>query len=176
MDDIRTLRKRLLAVLIALIVIDVSALVVLVSPAGHSRQQEIRDLEAQLKIKTRQVEPLRGLDKKVVVAKEEIADFYKNRLPSEYSAIDEELGQLAAQSGTKIAQAKYHNEDITGGGLRPVTVDALLSGDYLHVMKFINALERDRLFFIVDQVVLGDAQGGTVKLQLRMQTYMRVGT
>ena len=175
MDDLRLLRKRLMIVLIALIAIDLASLAVLVSPAGHSREQEIRDLEAQLKIKTRQVEPLRGLDQKVVVAKDEIADFYTNRLPVAYSAIDDELGKLAIQNGTKIAQAKYHNEDVVGGGLRPVTIDALLSGDYLHVMRFINALERDRQFFIVDGVVLGDAQGGTVKLQLKMQTYMRTG-
>jgi hypothetical protein len=42
-------------------------------------------------------------------------------------------------------------------------------------MRFINALERDKTFFIVNSVVLGDAQGGSVKLQLKLETYLRNG-
>ena len=44
-----------------------------------------------------------------------------------------------------------------------------------HVVRFINALERDKLLFIVNSIQLGDAQGGTVKLQLKMQTYLKAG-
>ena len=45
----------------------------------------------------------------------------------------------------------------------------------MHVVRFINALERDKLLFIVNSIQLGDAQGGTVKLQLKMQTYLKGG-
>jgi hypothetical protein len=121
------------------------------------------------------VQPLRGLDKKVVVAKQEIADFYRDRLPSDYSAIAEEMGKLASENSTTIAQGKWHLEDPEGGGLRPITIDYLLSGDYLHIIKFINALERDKMLFIVNDIALGDARGGIVKLQLKMQTYLRTG-
>ena len=40
-------------------------------------------------------------------------------------------------------------------------------------MRFINALERNKLFFIVDSVVLGGEQGGSVKLEVRLETYSR---
>jgi len=118
---------------------------------------------------------LRGLDKKVVVAKDQIADFYRDRLPSTYSSIDAEMGKLADETGTNMAQVKFHLDDEQGGGLRPITIDSLLSGDYLHIVKFINALERDKMLFIVNSIALGDAKGGVVKLQLRMQTYMKSG-
>jgi type IV pilus assembly protein PilO len=175
MADLGQTRRQLTGALVALACIDAAALVVLLSPAGRSRADEIRNLEAQLRTKTRQVQPLRGLDKKVVEAKQQIAEFYRDRLPAEYSQIDEELGKLATENGTKLTQAKYHKEELESGGLRPVTIEAALSGDYLHVVKFINALERDKLLFMVNSIALGDSQAGTVKLQLKLQTYLKSG-
>jgi hypothetical protein len=40
-------------------------------------------------------------------------------------------------------------------------------------MRFINSLERNKLFFIVDSVVLGGDQGGAVKLGVRLETYRK---
>ncbi|HLK34449.1 MAG TPA: hypothetical protein VKT29_15245 [Terriglobales bacterium] len=175
MADVRQLRKRLTVVLAALLCVDLACAVVLLSPLGRSRQDEIQSLQLRLRLKTQQVQPLRGLDKKVLVAKQQIADFYRDRLPSDYSGIAEEMGKLASENGTDIAQVKYHLEDPEGGGLRPITIDSLLSGDYLHIVKFVNALERDKMLFIVNSIVLGDAKGGSVKLQLKMQTYIKSG-
>ncbi len=175
MVDVRQLRKRLTVALVTLLGVDLLCAIVLLSPLGHSRQADIQVLQDQLRLKTQQVRPLRGLDQKVVVAKQQIADFYRDRLPSDYSAILEEMGKVADANGTNIAQVKYHLEDEEGGGLRPITIDSLLSGDYLHVVKFINALERDKMLFIVNSIAVGDAKGGTVKLQLKMQTYMKSG-
>ena len=58
-------------------------------------------------------------------------------------------------------------------GLRPVEIDADFSGGYLQLVRFINGLERDPLFFIVDSVQLGGEQGGVVKLQLKLETYQK---
>lgn len=175
MADLRQMRKRLTVVLAVLLCLDLACAVILLSPLGRSRQEEIQSLQTQLRLKTAQVQPLRGLDKKVVVAKLQIAEFYRDRLPSTYSSIDAEMGKLADQNGTNMTQVRFHLEDEEGGGLRPITIDSLLSGDYLHIVKFINALERDKMLFIVNSIVLGDAKGGTVKLQLKMQTYMKSG-
>lgn len=175
MADVRQLRKRLTVVLAVLLCVDLACAIVLLSPLGRSRQEQIQTLQIQLRIKTQQVQPLRGLDKKVLVAKQEIADFYADRLPADYSSIDAEMGKVADENGTNIAQVKFHPEDDLGGGLRPISIDSLLSGDYRHVVKFINALERDKMLFIVSSINLGDAKGGIVKLQLRMQTYMKSG-
>src|SRR5581483_305196 len=83
------------------------------------------------------------------------------------------VGKMAAQSNIKIVQAKYSPQDVEASGLRPVLIEAGLSGDYVHIVKFINSLERDKTLFIVNSVALGDAQGGTVKLQLKMETYLK---
>ncbi len=39
-------------------------------------------------------------------------------------------------------------------------IQADFSGDYLQLVRFINSLERDPLFFIIDSVELGGEQGG----------------
>jgi hypothetical protein len=175
MQDVRQLRKKLTVILAVMLCLDLVCAAILLSPLGRSRQSEIQALQGQLRLKAAQVQPLRGLDKKVVVAKQEIADFYRDRLPSTYSSIDAEMGKLADQNGTNMTAVKFHLEDEQGGGLRPITIESLLSGDYLHIVKFVNALERDKMLFIVNSIVLGDAKGGTVKLQLKMQTYMKSG-
>jgi type IV pilus assembly protein PilO len=52
-------------------------------------------------------------------------------------------------------------------------IDADVSGDYVQLVRFINALERNRLFFIVDGLELGNEQNGVVKLQIKAETYLR---
>jgi type IV pilus assembly protein PilO len=85
------------------------------------------------------------------------------------------LGKVAAQSGVKIESIKYTMKDVEVGGLRHMEIEANLGGDYLQLVRFINALERDQLFFLVDNVGLGGAQGGMVKLQLKLETYLKTG-
>jgi type IV pilus assembly protein PilO len=58
-------------------------------------------------------------------------------------------------------------------GLRPLEIEADFSGDYLHLVRFINSLERDPLFFIIDSVELGGEQGGEVKLKMKLETYQK---
>jgi type IV pilus assembly protein PilO len=58
-------------------------------------------------------------------------------------------------------------------GLERIEIAANLSGDYLQLVRFINALERNKLFFLIQGVELGGEQNGIVGLQLRIETYMR---
>jgi Tfp pilus assembly protein PilO len=179
MADLRETRRKLKIAIITMAAIDVVAVIILLSPlvgSGESRKQELQQLQSELRQKTRQVEPLRGLDKKVVLASQEIDTFYRERLPDRESTISEELGKLASQSGVKIGQAKYDTKEAEEVGLTPFFIEATCQGDYLQLMRFINGLERDKTFFIVNSVVLGDAQGGSVKLQLKLETYLRSGS
>ena len=176
MPDLRQTRSKIQKVLIAMICLDVVCAGLLLSPlvgSTESRGAQLDQLWRELQQKTRQVEPLRGMDEKVALASKQIDDFYKQRLPAQDSAIFEEIGKVASQSGAKVLQAKSKVEEPEPIGLRPVTIEADLSGDYLQLVKFINALERDKMFFIVDSVTLGGEQSGPVKLQLRLLTYSR---
>jgi hypothetical protein len=174
--DIRKKAKIAIAVLLAL---DIAAVILLFSPligSERSRREQLDLLWQELQRKTHEAEPLRDVDKKIAVAGQQIDDFYKTRLPAQDSAIYEELGKVAKQSGVKIGQIRSKAKDTDPVGLRPVEIQADFSGDYLQLVRFINSLERDPLFFIVDSVELGGEQSGVVKLQLKLETYQKASS
>ena len=164
--------------MIAMVAVDVVAAGVLLSPwvgSSTSRRMQLAQLWKELQVKTKQVEPLRGLDKKIVLADSQIKEFYNTRLTSQDSAISEELGKVASQTGVKISGIKYKMNDPEPVGLRPLEIDADLLGGYLQLVRFINSLERDQLFFLIDDVSLGNEQMGQVKLQMKMRTFVKTG-
>jgi hypothetical protein len=53
-----------------------------------------------------------------------------------------------------------------------VRIDASVSGDYTAIMRFINSLERDKMFFVINRLTLTGQQGGLVNLRLLVTTYL----
>jgi type IV pilus assembly protein PilO len=152
----------------------VVALALLFSPLAGSVESRHEDLRRLwLDLKSRESAPWRGLDKKIPLAQKQIDDFYHDRLPAEDSAISISLGKVVATSGVRMSSVKYKQKDVDLQGLQLVEVEADLSGNYLQLVRFINELERNRLFFIVDELQLGSQQNGIVKLQIKLETYLR---
>jgi type IV pilus assembly protein PilO len=178
MPDLRQTRKKIKTALTVMLAVDVVAVVVFLSPlvgSTDSRRQELNQLWTELQLKTRQVEPLRNLPHKVVLASQQIDDFYKKRLPAQDSQIATEFGKLAAADGVTIEQAKYKAKEVGPGKLQPVEMEADLAGNYVALAKFINALERDQMFFIINSISLGGEQTGPVKLNMKLETYLKAG-
>jgi|SRR5689334_2311849 len=176
MAEYQDTRRKLQIGIGALVVLDVLLIGILLSPlvgSERSRKDQLDQLWRDLQVKTRQVEPLMNVDKKIILAKEQIDQFYKNRLPAQDSAISEELGKIAKQSGVTTGQIRYKWQDPEPVGLRPVEIEAEFSGDYLQLVRFINSVERNPLFFLIDSVQLGGEEGGKVKLQMHLETYLR---
>lgn len=174
MPDLKRTRNRLKIVVGVLVLVDAAAIALLVTPmAGmqNARQQQLQQLWQE--VKSRQSAPWRGLEKKLPLAKEQIDDFSHQRFPSAESEIDADLGRLAGQTGVRVSGMKWSLKDTSIEGIQRVELAANLSGDYLQLVRFINALERNKLFFLVDGVELGGEQGGIVGLQIKLETYMR---
>ena len=179
MPDFRQTRRKMKTALAILLGVDVVAVAVLFSPlvgSTASRRQELNQLWSELQYKTRQVEPLTNLPKKVEIAGGQITEFYKKRFPSQASQIATQFGKLAAANGVTIDQVRYKFEGIEIVYLHAVEMDADLSGNYVSLAKFINALERDDMFFIIDGIALAGEQKGPIKLQMKLGTYLKAGT
>jgi len=174
MPDLKKTQGKLVIAVAALALLDVVAMAMLLTPlAGSegSRQQEMNQL--WLSLKTREAAPWRGLDKKIPQAQKQIADFYHERFPDAYSAISTNLDKVGTESGVRISGEKFSQKDSGIDGLDRVEIAAEVSGDYLQLVRFVNALERNKIFFMVDELELGNEQSGTVKLQIKLETYLR---
>ena len=178
-SNVRTLRRRFLAVLAVLAVVDVAAVVLLVSPVGAAnpaRQAEFDAVRRLLQSKMHSVIPPDKVQQRVQEAEGQIDDFYSHRLPGRASEISTELGKVAASSGVRLSQARYEEVESELPGLQHLSIRASLGGGYSQQAKFINALERDPMFFIVRSISLVEQQGGGVRLQVTLETYLREGT
>lgn len=179
MPDLRQTRKKLRIALAVMAGVDLLAAAIYFSPlvgSAESRRQELLQLQADLTSKNKQVEPLENLPQKVVLASHQIGDFYKARFPSQNSEVPTEFGKLASANGVTIEQAKYLEKAEGPGHLRPVEIEADLGGSYTSLAKFINALERDQMFFIINSVTLGGEQQGPVKLNVKLEAYMKAAS
>ncbi|HYW41140.1 MAG TPA: hypothetical protein VE957_23755 [Terriglobales bacterium] len=178
MPDLGNSRRKLKIAIGAMLAADVVAMAVLFSPlvgSADSRQLQLHQLMLELRKKTRTVEPLRGMDKKIVLAKDQISGFYKDRFAAKDSDLTNELGKLAAENRVQIQQARYKEEDVETSGVIPVEIEGSFSGDYLNLVRFINTLERSKLFFSVDSVDLAGESTGPVRLQITLHSYLRSG-
>ena len=179
MPDLRRTRKKLKTALAVMAGVDLLAAAVYFSPlvgSADTRRQEMNTLQTELITKTREVAPLKDLPKKVVLAGHQITDFYKKRFPTTESQILTEFGKVASANGVKIEQGKNKLKDTEEGGLEPVEMEWNLAGSYSSLAHFINALERDEMFFIIDGVSLGGQPQGPVKLEMKVETYLKVGS
>lgn len=136
--------------------------------------------EQRIELKTAEMAaaPLRGLDAKLVDATAQADRFYRQRLPGSDSEVASELGVLTKNAGVRLGGAQYAHATVLAGSkgeLTELNIDARLSGDYRPLMKFINTLERDKMFFVINAVTLSGQQTGTVNLRLRLKTYLRDG-
>jgi Tfp pilus assembly protein PilO len=178
MPDLGSSRRKLKVAIGAMLVTDIIAVAVLFSPlvgSADSRRMQLNLLRAELTKKTREVQPLRGMPEKIVEAKDEISGFYKDRFAAKDSDLTNELGKLASQNGIRIQQAKYTKEEAENSGIVPVEIQGSFSGDYLQLVRFINTLERSKMFITVDGVDLAGEGTGSVRLEITMHSFLRSG-
>jgi len=154
------------------------AAVLLVVMSSQSKQQTalFQSLHSQVLNRRNAVVPPQTVSERVKEAREQIAHFYEDRFPDTQSAIFEQLGKVANENKVKLNQANYKTDESDMAGIQQVVIGAHLVGSYAQVMKFINSVERDKMFFVVDSVSLGDQTAGNVTLNIRLETYMRGGT
>ena len=178
MANLRAARRNLYAIAGILIVVDIIALVILLSPvgaAGADKQWEFDQLRHDVQAKTKTVVPPDQVQQRIDEARKQIVQFQKDRIPAEASAISIELGRLASEAGVKLSTVRYEEVDSDVPDLREYRITALISGDYLQEVKFINAVERSKQFYVIDNVNLAEQQQGAVRLQITLDTYMREG-
>ena len=190
--NVNTVRRLLIGVLVVLLVADVAAIAVLLSPAGRSRQareREYGEVRAQLIEKRKEAMPARDMDKKLEIARQEISAFYDQRLPAHYSEISQSLNKISEDTHVQVVSVKYDPKPAEIPGLILVQIGITVNGNYANQMEFMNALERSKLLYVVNGVGFGGVQTSTqggqhagsqvnrnpdaLNVQVTLGTYMR---
>jgi type IV pilus assembly protein PilO len=176
MTAVRNMRKWAQVSLIVLAVVCAASAAVLLTPIAGGRAAKLKEDEQVRELwqdERQKALPVHDIDQKIQEARSEITDFYGTRFPEHTSEVAIELGKQANDNDVKLSNVRYAAADETVEGLRELQLDASLSGDYVKVVKFINALERDKMFFLVGSIALGERGTGTITLQVHVETYLR---
>jgi type IV pilus assembly protein PilO len=164
---------------LGVLVLYLIAHLVFVEQALSSRNQDAVDQQRiNLKAAELAAKPLRGLDSKLVDSNKAADKFYGDRLPYAYSQVASELGALTKHAGVRLSRVQYSQDPVLSGSatLNEVHMDASIAGDYRPVVQFINATERDKMFFVINGINLTGQQTGQVNLRIRLTTYLREPT
>jgi type IV pilus assembly protein PilO len=140
-----------------------------------ANQDALNAQRNQLRAAEIAAKPLRGLDAKLIDSTREANLFYTQRLPYADSQLLAELGALTKKAGVHLSRVQYPQNPVLSGPdeLTEVHMDASISGDYRPVVQFINSVERDRMFFVINGINLTGQQTGQVNLRIRLTTYLR---
>jgi len=128
--------------------------------------------QLQLKALTLETSPLHGLDQRVELTRSQVQTFYSRRIPFNYSSIATRIGDLALKAPVRLTRVQY-SQGPPGADLTEISMDAGITGDYPQIMRFVNSLERDQTFFVIQAMSLNGQQGGLVNLRLRVSTWLR---
>ena len=176
MTRVQRMRRNFTVVLVVLAIINLGFLTYLLWP-GRSNQAKRRAdekaLQQELAEKRRHAKPLEGVEAKLTKSREDVKKMYRERVPSRFSDITDQLHKLAQENGVVAQRVQYDTEAAGLTGVERVEVNTNISGDYIRLAHFISALERDRFLFVVRQISLSEQQGGVVNLQLRFDTFIK---
>ena len=147
-------------------------LLLLSGNTGTAGDEAIVAAQARVAAAEISARPLRGVDTKLQSSDAEAARFYAERLPYAYSDVAAQLGALAKRDNVRLSRASYVGA-LPSDGATELRIDASATGEYRSLAQFINGLERDRSFFLIENLALSGAQNGLVNLQMRIGTYIR---
>jgi type IV pilus assembly protein PilO len=127
--------------------------------------------KSQLEALTQETLPLRGLDQRVATTRARIQAFYDERIPANYSLLATRIAELETRSGVRLSHLSY-TQGAPGTDLTEISMEASVSGEYPQMMRFVNGLERDQIFFVIRAMSLNGQQSGQANLRLRVSTWL----
>jgi Tfp pilus assembly protein PilO len=179
MRDLQKIRQRVFTVLAILGFICAGLLVYLLWPGSSisAQREQAEALQQQYKALSHEVEPLNGIEGKLMQTRADIKNFYKDTVPSRASEISLRLEKISQGAGVQNQGIRYSNKTTPDKndlpGFQRLDIDTSVSGEYPKLAHFINAIEQDKVLFVIDEVTLSSQQNGMVTLQIKLHTFLK---
>jgi len=177
--DLRQMARQILALYLALLVVNVLVYAVLVRPRAQSvRQMRAESQPARARLKEREAEAkaregtLAALER----AKSDLERLRNDVLSTRDRRMIEvqlEVARLARQFGVNYQRVQYENKELEDEGLDRMAMVVPLSGGYGSLRKFLQAVETSDKFLVIEQVALatGKEGGALVDLNITLASY-----
>jgi Tfp pilus assembly protein PilO len=180
MRNLDKIKKQFITIVSVLGIVDLILIGYLLWPgtstaAKLAQEEGLRQQEKQL---SREVAPLRNIDRTLAQTRVDVKKLYEQKVPSQFSQISQHLEKLVQETGVN-AQSIHYSQDKTDEktdlpDVQRINIDTTVTGDYAKVARFINALEQDKFIFIIDQITLNGSEGGNlVSLQIKFETFLK---
>jgi Tfp pilus assembly protein PilO len=180
--ELRDVRTQLLIAVAVLLLLDVAAVAVLLSPAGRSpkaRQEAYEQLRLVRMEKAKSTVSTKDMDQNIAAARQQEQDFDRQRLIARYSDMSELLSHIAGEAGVSVSDVKYDEqaakskEKTTPPGYDGIGITMQVHGSYTQDMRFINAVERQNVLLLIDSVSFGGMQSDELTVSVHLTTYLR---
>lgn len=181
MGDLDRTRKKFIAAAAVLGLIALPLLVYLVWGGSQSAQQaQEADLEQQIRTLTKEIALRKSSDP--AKTREDLRQLYASGVPSRQSQISQRLEKLFQESGVTPQSIRYTpdtSSKITLPDVQQLKVETTVTGDYTKIARFINAVEQDKLLFLIDRISLNSQQArsqqeqGGVSLQITFNAFLK---
>jgi len=181
MNNLEKKRKEFTTILAALGAVDLLLIIYLLLPGSSpsARAAQEASLKEQKQTLTREVTPLIGIDKKLAQTRVDVKKFYEDKIPGQFSQISQHLEKLMKDAGVTHAGIRYSEDQNRSTeknelpDVKRIGIETTVTGEYEKVARFINAMEQDKLVFIIDQISLNSQEGGVVSLQVKFETFLK---
>jgi hypothetical protein len=173
MRDLLQIKKRFILGVVILGTINLALLVYLLWPGPARPSQEA--LRQQYNSLSREVALWEKSNPEKTRA--DLKQLYADNLPGRWSQISQQVDKLIRETGVAAQSIHYPTEDAEKAALpdvQQVKIETTVTGDYSKVARFINALEQDKLLFIIEKISLNGQEGGAVvSLQITFDTFLK---
>jgi Tfp pilus assembly protein PilO len=95
-----------------------------------------------------------------------------------YSSVSAELGSIANKAGLQLESRSFLQSEVKGRDLEQVEIEAVVTGGYSGVVRFLNGLQRSNNVYAVEalQAKADETQQGgrgEVRVSMHIKTYFR---
>jgi len=147
----------------------------------HSAQQELSALILHRDLLKKDIQRAQQIRRNIPDIQKDCAAFEESLLPqsSVYSSVTSELNAIAAKSGLRLDGSNYKDSEIKGQKhLSALSLHAQVIGNYKGVVQFLNALQRSKTFYAVEELSAQTASKITgpkdsLKVKIHIKTYVR---
>jgi Tfp pilus assembly protein PilO len=179
--DFKLERRAILLGLVALVAADVALAVYGWNlSSARNPQQDLVTLTRNRDLLRADIARAQDIRQKIPAIQRDCDQFEQSLYPATtgYSSVSAELGSIANKSGLQVESRNFVQSEVKGRDLEQVDIEAVVTGSYSGVVRFLNGLQRSSNVYAVEALQGKSDEGqqgsrGLVRVSMHIKTYFR---